>query len=158
MLDEPTAGMDLQARRNIWNMLRTYRTGRILILTTHYMDEADVLGDRIGIMNKGRLVTVGSSLFLKKRYGLGYNLVLVRTNSEALNLHPFLCDELGPEVSHVSTVQHEVSFFVPVDYAPKFKDFFKKFDARLEELGVSGYGISVTSLEEVFLRAGRDED
>lgn len=50
MLDEPTAGMDLQARRNVWNMLRAYRTGRIVILTTHYMDEADVLGDRIGIM------------------------------------------------------------------------------------------------------------
>ena len=50
MLDEPTAGMDLQARRNLWNMLRSYRNDRIIILTTHYMDEADVLGDRIGIM------------------------------------------------------------------------------------------------------------
>jgi ATP-binding cassette subfamily A (ABC1) protein 3 len=50
MLDEPTSGMDLQARRNLWNMLRAYRTDRIIILTTHYMDEADILGDRIGIM------------------------------------------------------------------------------------------------------------
>lgn len=78
MLDEPTAGMDLQARRNLWNMLRSYRTDRIIILTTHYMDEADVLGDRIGIMQDGRLVTVGSSLFLKKRYGAGYNLTIVK--------------------------------------------------------------------------------
>ena len=50
MLDEPTAGMDLQARHNLWNMLRAYRNDRIIVLTTHYMDEADVLGDRIGIM------------------------------------------------------------------------------------------------------------
>lgn len=78
MLDEPTAGMDLQARRNLWNMLRSYRNDRIIILTTHYMDEADVLGDRIGIMQDGKLVTVGSSLFLKKRYGAGYNLTVVR--------------------------------------------------------------------------------
>lgn len=78
MLDEPTAGMDLQARRNLWNMLRAYRNNRIIILTTHYMDEADVLGDRIGIMQDGKLVTVGSSLFLKNRYGVGYNLTVVK--------------------------------------------------------------------------------
>lgn len=53
LLDEPTSGMDLGARRSLWNMLRKYRRDRIIILTTHYMDEADVLGDRIGIMAHG---------------------------------------------------------------------------------------------------------
>lgn len=78
MLDEPTAGMDLQARRSLWDMLRAYRNGRIIILTTHYMDEADVLGDRIGIMAQGKIVCLGRSLFLKKRYGVGYNLTMVK--------------------------------------------------------------------------------
>lgn len=55
MLDEPTSGMDLGARRNLWDMLKSYKKDRIIILTTHYMDEADVLGDRIGIMCKGTL-------------------------------------------------------------------------------------------------------
>lgn len=50
LLDEPTAGMDLGARRALWDMLKNYRRDKIIILTTHYMDEADVLGDRIGIM------------------------------------------------------------------------------------------------------------
>lgn len=53
LLDEPTAGMDLGARRALWDMLKNYRSDRIIILTTHYMDEADVLGDRIAIMAKG---------------------------------------------------------------------------------------------------------
>ena len=53
-------------------MLKAYRNGRVIVLTTHYMDEADVLGDRIGIMNQGKIVTIGSSLFLKKRFGVGY--------------------------------------------------------------------------------------
>ena len=44
MLDEPTAGMDLSARRAIWDMLKNYKNNRIILLTTHYMDEADVLG------------------------------------------------------------------------------------------------------------------
>ena len=50
LLDEPTSGMDLSARRSLWDMLRNYRENKIILLTTHYMDEADVLGDRIGIM------------------------------------------------------------------------------------------------------------
>ena len=69
MLDEPTSGMDLGARRNLWDMLKSYKKDRIIILTTHYMDEADVLGDRIGIMCKGSLQCLGSSLFLKNRFG-----------------------------------------------------------------------------------------
>ena len=50
-LDEPTSGTDPYSRRMIWNLLRNYREDRIIILTTHFMDEADLLGDRIGIMS-----------------------------------------------------------------------------------------------------------
>ena len=78
VLDEPTAGMDTYARRFIWEMLKNYRKGRIIILTTHLMDEADYLGDRIGIMMQGKIVTCGSSVFLKNKFGLGYNLTFVK--------------------------------------------------------------------------------
>ena len=91
MLDEPTSGMDLQARRSLWNMLRAYRNNRIIVLTTHYMDEADVLGDRIGIMAHGKLVCVGASLFLKKRYGVGYNLTMEKTTQfKNTSIQPYL--------------------------------------------------------------------
>lgn len=53
ILDEPTSGLDLGARRQLWDLLKKYKRDKIIILTTHYMDEADVLGDRIGIMAKG---------------------------------------------------------------------------------------------------------
>lgn len=53
MLDEPTSGMDTTARRKLWEMLKKNKAGRIVILTTHYMDEADILGDRIAIMAEG---------------------------------------------------------------------------------------------------------
>jgi ABC-type multidrug transport system ATPase subunit len=74
MLDEPTSGMDTSARRNLWDMLKNNKEGRIVVLTTHYMEEADILGDRIAIMAEGDVQCTGSSLFLKKRYGVGYNL------------------------------------------------------------------------------------
>ncbi len=82
LLDEPTAGMDLSARRSLWDMLKNYRSNRIIILTTHYMDEADVLGDRIGIMAKGKIRCLGSSLFLKNRFGAGYKLTMVKKFKE----------------------------------------------------------------------------
>jgi ATP-binding cassette subfamily A (ABC1) protein 3 len=78
MLDEPTSGMDTTARRKLWEMLKKNKAGRIVILTTHYMDEADILGDRIAIMAEGDVQCTGSSLFLKNRYGVGYNLVIAK--------------------------------------------------------------------------------
>jgi ATP-binding cassette, subfamily A (ABC1), member 3 len=77
LLDEPTSGMDTYARRQLWDMLKNYKKDRIVILTTHFMDEADYLGDRIGIMGEGKLQTCGSSLFLKQKFGVGYNLTIV---------------------------------------------------------------------------------
>lgn len=71
-LDEPTSGMDTHARRSIWEMLKKYKNNKIIILCTHFMDEADILGDRIGIMGEGKLQACGSSNFLKNRFGCGY--------------------------------------------------------------------------------------
>ena len=65
LLDEPTSGMDTSTRRRLWDMLKKNKAGKIIILTTHYMDEADILGDRIAIMAEGKVVCLGSSLFLK---------------------------------------------------------------------------------------------
>jgi len=55
MLDEPSSGMDTASRRNLWEMLKKNKNGKIIILTTHYMDEADVLADRIAIMSEGKI-------------------------------------------------------------------------------------------------------
>ncbi|TQM68111.1 ABC-2 type transport system ATP-binding protein [Actinomadura hallensis] len=59
-LDEPTAALDPQARRNLWDVLREIsRQGRTVVLTTHYMDEAEVLCDRVAIMDAGRILRLG---------------------------------------------------------------------------------------------------
>jgi ATP-binding cassette subfamily A (ABC1) protein 3 len=62
-------------------MLKNYKNERIILLTTHFMDEADYLGDRIAIMSGGRLVALGSNVYLKNKYGVGYNLTFVKNNS-----------------------------------------------------------------------------
>lgn len=153
MLDEPTAGMDLSARRSLWNMLKNYRRDRIIILTTHYMDEADILGDRIGIMAAGKIVCLGTSLFLKNRFGVGYNLTMVKNHKENNEfVAPYLKERLGDKVKMLSEVASEITFQIPTEYAEKFKDFFVEFDTKLADLDLESYGVSVTTLEEVFLR------
>lgn len=82
ILDEPTSGMDTSSRRRLWDMLKANKNGKIIILTTHYMDEADILGDRIAIMAKGRVKCVGSPLFLKNKFGVGYNLVIAKQSRD----------------------------------------------------------------------------
>ena len=64
-LDEPTAGLDPVSRRQLWELIDKNRKGRAILLTTHFMDEADVLGDRIAIVKEGRLRCLGSLRFLK---------------------------------------------------------------------------------------------
>ena len=64
-LTRPTSGMDPHSRRSIWALLREQREGRTIVLTTHFLDEAEILSDRIAIMAEGRLRCLGSPLFLK---------------------------------------------------------------------------------------------
>lgn len=110
LLDEPTAGMDLSARRATWDMLKNYKSNRIILLTTHYMDEADVLGDRIGIMSAGQMSCLGSSLFLKKRYGAGYKLIMVKKFKKPnKKIQPYLESVFG-RVEKLSEVSSEISF------------------------------------------------
>ncbi|HZI01655.1 MAG TPA: ABC transporter ATP-binding protein, partial [Flavisolibacter sp.] len=60
-LDEPTTGLDPQARRNLWELIREIRdSGTTVIITTHYMDEAEYLCDRVAIMNAGKIVAMAS--------------------------------------------------------------------------------------------------
>ncbi|KAK2120757.1 ATP-binding cassette sub- A member 2 [Saguinus oedipus] len=82
ILDEPTAGVDPYARRAIWDLILKYKPGRTILLSTHHMDEADLLGDRIAIISHGKLKCCGSPLFLKGTYGDGYRLTLVKRPAE----------------------------------------------------------------------------
>nr|KAF6346092.1 ATP binding cassette subfamily A member 7 [Pipistrellus kuhlii] len=78
ILDKPTAGLDPASRRNIWELLLKYRGGRTLIFSTHHLDEAELLGDRIAVVAGGRLCCCGSPLFLRRHLGSGYYLRLAK--------------------------------------------------------------------------------
>ena len=82
VLDEPTAGMDPVARRELWTLLRAVRMKRALLLTTHHMEEAEALGDRVAIMASGKVRADGSVDFLKRAFGKGYAISFEAPNAE----------------------------------------------------------------------------
>jgi len=77
-LDEPTTGLDPETRRQLWNILQDCKrdNDRAIVLTTHSMEEADILCTRIGIVNNGVLACIGSQTRLKTLYGGGYHLFI----------------------------------------------------------------------------------
>ena len=76
LLDEPTTGLDPKVRQQVWALIEKLKMNRSIILTTHSMEQADVLADRVCVMVKGRIRCVGSSLSLKQQYGMGHRLTL----------------------------------------------------------------------------------
>ena len=74
-LDEPTTGLDPQARRNMWEVIRGLeKQGHTIMLTTHYLEEAEVLSDRVAIMNHGKIITEGSPEEIIQKHGSGERL------------------------------------------------------------------------------------
>ncbi|XP_076292228.1 cholesterol transporter ABCA5 isoform X3 [Lasioglossum baleicum] len=161
ILDEPTAGVDPYSRRQMWSFLQSRRHGKVILLTTHFMDEADILADRKAVISKGKLRCCGSSLFLKNKFGIGYHLTLVLEG----NAREHAINRLV--TSHVSKAEkarrhgRELSFILPhnsvENFAPLFSAIEHEIKTRTSRLGISSYGVSMTTLEEVFLHLEKDE-
>nr|QNH67856.1 ATP-binding cassette transporter subfamily A member 1-like protein X2 [Brachionus rotundiformis] len=88
ILDEPTAGVDLGGRRSVWDLLLKYKRGRTLIITTHHLDEAEILSDRVVIVANGELVSYGTLDFLKKKFSNGYYLTLAKKSVARSEMDP----------------------------------------------------------------------
>uniref|UniRef100_A0A8D8SAH2 ATP-binding cassette sub-family A member 1 n=1 Tax=Cacopsylla melanoneura TaxID=428564 RepID=A0A8D8SAH2_9HEMI len=179
ILDEPTSGVDPYSRRSIWELLIKYKKGRTVILTTHYMDEADLLGDRIAIIAAGKLQCVGSSVFLKNSFARGYYLCLDlrRAHFEQKSLTPpnnnsnqldegsvsevtNLIRSILPTASIHKIAGSEVTYLLPQDpdSMGSYVTLFESLGQDRESLGIDSYGISDTSLEEIFLKIAAEGD
>uniref|UniRef100_A0A671T8I6 ABC transporter domain-containing protein n=1 Tax=Sinocyclocheilus anshuiensis TaxID=1608454 RepID=A0A671T8I6_9TELE len=155
MLDEPTSGMDPSARRATWDLLQGENRGRTILLTTHFMDEADLLGDRIAIMASGELQCCGSSLFLKNKYGAGYHMVIVKDAFCNVSEITRLVHMYVPDATLESSAGAELSYILPKESTSRFELLFAELEMNRDELGIASYGASVTTMEEVFLRVGK---
>uniref|UniRef100_A0A8C8Y9L1 ABC transporter domain-containing protein n=1 Tax=Panthera leo TaxID=9689 RepID=A0A8C8Y9L1_PANLE len=158
MLDEPTSGMDAVSRRAIWDLLQQHKSQRTVLLTTHFMDEADLLGDRVAIMAKGELQCCGSSLFLKQKYGAGYYMTLVKKPHCSTEKIAHLIYHHIPNAVLQSSIGEELTFILPKKSMPRFASLFTELEQRQVELGIASFGASVTTMEEVFIRVNKLTD
>ncbi|GMT18443.1 hypothetical protein PFISCL1PPCAC_9740, partial [Pristionchus fissidentatus] len=163
MLDEPTSGMDPGARHETWTLLQAEKETRTMLLTTHFMEEADVLGDRIAIMAHGQLQCCGSGMFLKKHYGAGYHLTIVYDNHMTTTVGTAIEQTRKLMTTHTdvvlqSVVGQEATFLLEADARSVFPRLFGDLESSQTHLGIRSFGVSVTTMEEVFLKVGELAD
>ncbi|KFZ65123.1 ATP-binding cassette sub-family A member 10, partial [Podiceps cristatus] len=151
LLDEPTAGLDPLSRHQVWSLLKEHRAGRVILFSTQFMDEADVHADRKAFISHGRLKCVGSSLFLKKKWGIGYHLRIHVSESCDLENMTSLVKRYIPNVIFSGHSQYELRYKLPLENVNKFPDLFNGLDSCSDQ-GIINYGVSMTTLEDVFLR------
>jgi ABC-type multidrug transport system ATPase subunit len=156
-LDEPSSGIDAYSRRTLWNLFQKYKKNRVVILTTHYMEEADILGDRIAVMSHGRLQCVGTSLFLKSKFGIGYHLDIDASDQIDVKGLTSVVQQHVQGSSILSNKGKELSYVLPLAQKPQFPGLFAALDEEGKGFGATGYGVSLTTLEEVFLALAEED-
>ncbi|XP_069191601.1 LOW QUALITY PROTEIN: phospholipid-transporting ATPase ABCA3 [Procambarus clarkii] len=150
ILDEPSSGLDPESRRWVWDVVQGERGRRTILVTTHHMEEADVLGDRVAIMASGRVVCAGSTLFLKNKFGDGYTLEMMVTEDFSLEAITAEVTSHIPSAALHNNQGGEVTFKLPPITA-MFAPLLESLTRRKEELGVRHLGLSLTTMERVFI-------
>ena len=166
-LDEPSSGIDITSRRNLWEILKYLCKGRIIILTTHYMEEASILGKRIGIINSGKMKCVGSPLFLIEKYGKYMDLTISKDENADNNKIVDFILKLAEKVEY-EILSEEIIFKISIKEEDiienkllkklDLKKFFEKFDENLGNLGIKSYSVSMPTLEDVFLNISAEDN
>ena len=179
-LDEPSSGMDITSRRNLWDILKRQSEQKIIILTTHYMEEASVLGKRIGIINAGKMKCIGTPLFLIERFGKYLSLNITKEEgAENDNIINFI-EQRAKNVEY-EILSEEILFRIPKNNYSQNKEnienlilsnknekgnnnslgltqFFDDLDKNLKNLKIKTYSASMPTLEDVFLNVAAEDN
>lgn len=181
LLDEPSSGMDVCAKRVMWKTLASVVPGRSLVLTTHSMEEADALADRAGIMGK-KMLALGTSEGLRRKHGDRYHVHLIMrtaphtSDDDMVMVKHWITANLEGAVVEDKTFHGQLRFSVPAsrpaaeepksagtttDIIQSANDrdanrsgvgaLFTMLEAHKEELGFEYYSVSQTTLDQVFL-------
>ncbi|XP_059526997.1 ABC-type organic anion transporter ABCA8-like isoform X1 [Myotis daubentonii] len=151
LLDEPTAGLDPFSRHQVWNLLKERKMDRVIVFSTQFMDEADILADRKVFLSKGKLKCAGSSLFLKKKWGIGYHLSLQLNEMCVQEKITSIVTKHIPDAKLSAKSEGKLVYTLPLERTNKFPELYENLDL-CPDLGIENYGVSMTTLNEVFLK------
>lgn len=146
-LDEPTLGLDPHARKSVWNYIERLKKEKTILLTTHYLEEADSLADHIAIMDEGKIIEMGTSSELKKRYASPQILTIAGENisSEIIEL-------LSKKGLEANLVHRDL------EIKAKELDFYLIIDLlRQANVKINGVQMKEPTLDDVFLHLTEKE-
>lgn len=159
LLDEPTSGVDPVARRKMWVAISDiqYNSGSSIILSSHSMDECEALCDRIAIMAAGQFKCIGSTQYLRTKFGQGYSLIikinpdLVAQNEDYLDdVQAYVEDRLS--IAQLKDIHQTLIFYhIPPEKSITWSYLFKIMETAKQELNLEDYQVGDTTLEQIFL-------
>ncbi|ORX41368.1 P-loop containing nucleoside triphosphate hydrolase protein [Piromyces finnis] len=156
-LDEPTTGLDPLSRRKIWELLQRKKEGRVIFLSTHYMDEADILADRKLILNKGKIRCLGTSLYLKNHFNMSYNLNIETQHKDSLNqlIKDFIpeahyCE--NPDEDNIYNSVRCYTWKLPLNSTNNFHPLLENLEIQKNNNYIQKYALTMPTLEELFIR------
>jgi ABC-type multidrug transport system ATPase subunit len=159
-LDEPSTGLDPASRRKLWGVISSAKANKAVLLTTHSMEEAEVLCDRIGIMSEGVMKCLDIPAKLKQRYGDGYKLSIHtkdRSNEMAQRVVAFV-SRVCPDATLLNEPMGGTSDYELPKGSIKISDIYLEVDKMIDTLGILDWGITETTMEEVFLKVSNMDD
>lgn len=163
LLDEPSTGMDPKAKQHMWRAIRTAfkNKKRAAILTTHYMEEAEAVCDRVAIMVSGQLRCIGTVQHLKSKFGKGYFLE-IKLKDWIENLE---VDRLQREIQYIfpNAIRQEsfssiLAYKIPKEDVPSLSQSFSKLEEAKHTFAIEEYSFSQATLEQVFVELTKEQE
>ncbi|ORX67728.1 hypothetical protein BCR32DRAFT_297520 [Anaeromyces robustus] len=167
-LDEPTTGLDPYSRKNIWELLSRKKKGCTMFVTTHYMDEADLLADRKMIISNGNITCLGTSLFLKNKFNMNYSIDIyykeAKDCSMADGIIDYFCPGAAQSKSFTTTSvnnqssdikdEYITTYLLPMKHSNRFKDIFTGLNRYIKDNrnSMTNFSLTAPTLEELFIK------
>jgi len=163
-LDEPTTGLDPLSRRKVWDLLLNKKKGRVIFLTTHYMDEADILSDRKLILSHGKIRCLGTSVYLKNHFNMEYSLDIESHSCDQVDQ---IIKKYVPEGKYIIDVEKQQrntdiemrTWKLPFSSTSQFSSMFNEIEYYTGEGNlIKNYALTMPTLEELFIRLEDSEE
>ncbi|CAD6219606.1 unnamed protein product [Miscanthus lutarioriparius] len=152
-MDEPSTGLDPASRNNLWNVVKEAKKNRAIILTTHSMEEAEVLCDRLGIFVDGDFQCLGNPKELKARYGGTYIFTVTTPPEQEMEVE-HLVRQFSPSANKIYHLSGTQKFELPKQEV-KIAHVFYVVEKAKRQLTIHAWGLVDTTLEDVFIKVAR---
>jgi ABC-type multidrug transport system ATPase subunit len=155
LLDEMSTGLDPATTETVWRAIQVAKPGKTIMITTHSMEEAKVLCDRVHMVTRGQLRCCGNPEELRLRLGRGYRLAASVPEAKVAGFHDMMM-AISPDCRVETELGGSLNYSIPKSVA--LSTIFDAVGANKARLGIRDWGISQSSLEDVFLKVvSRDE-